>query len=298
MARKITGGQVGDPSLGGISANSESTITAAENRDIVIDPLGTGRFIVAADMQIQAQGDLRLADADSSNWVALQAPSSVGSNVTWTLPATDGTNGQSLITNGSGQLSFTTVGPAITDNTSDSGVNYPILGTITTGSLTSARVTSTRLTFQPSSGTLTVSALQVNGKANSLRPENIQTSTYTLALADAGQVVNMNPSGPVDVIVPTNAAQPFPIGSVVWIYRQGAGAVNLTASGGVTLTATGTMAANEELYLRKRGTDSWVVFHIPQTATLTVTPSGFSPSVSGGFTTQTLTSGSGSLTLS
>jgi hypothetical protein len=62
------------------------------------------------DVTINAQGDLRFADSDSSNWVAFQAPATVASNVTWTLPATDGANGQALSTNGSGTLSWTNVG--------------------------------------------------------------------------------------------------------------------------------------------------------------------------------------------
>ena len=66
-------------------------------------------FIDHSGIQIQAQGDIRLADSDSSNWVALQAASAIGSNVTFTLPSADGSDGQMLKTNGSGTLSFTTV---------------------------------------------------------------------------------------------------------------------------------------------------------------------------------------------
>jgi hypothetical protein len=60
------------------------------------------------NLQVGSQGDVRFGDADNSNWVAFQAPSVVPSNVTWTLPSTDGTNGQLLQTNGSGTLSFVT----------------------------------------------------------------------------------------------------------------------------------------------------------------------------------------------
>ena len=63
---------------------------------------------ISGDITLNAQSDLRFADADSSNWVALQAPATITSNVTWTLPATDGTNNQVLKTNGSGTLSWTT----------------------------------------------------------------------------------------------------------------------------------------------------------------------------------------------
>jgi hypothetical protein len=64
----------------------------------------------ADNVTLNAQGDLRFADADSSNWVAFQAPATVSSNVTWTLPAADGTTGQVLSTNGSGTLSWATGG--------------------------------------------------------------------------------------------------------------------------------------------------------------------------------------------
>jgi hypothetical protein len=62
------------------------------------------------DVTLNAQGDLRFADSDSSNWVAFQGPATVSSNVTWTLPSADGTNGQVLQTNGSGTLSWATAG--------------------------------------------------------------------------------------------------------------------------------------------------------------------------------------------
>ena len=61
------------------------------------------------NLQIGSQGDLRLGDSDNSNWVAFQAPATVATNVTWTLPSADGTSDQVLTTNGSGTLSFATV---------------------------------------------------------------------------------------------------------------------------------------------------------------------------------------------
>ena len=60
----------------------------------------------SSNVTLNAQSDLRFADSDSSNWVAFQAPATVASNVTWTLPSADGTSGQALTTNGSGTLSW------------------------------------------------------------------------------------------------------------------------------------------------------------------------------------------------
>ena len=62
-----------------------------------------------SNLQIGDQGDLRLGDADNSHYIALQAPSTVASNVTLTFPATDGNADQFLQTNGSGVLAWSDV---------------------------------------------------------------------------------------------------------------------------------------------------------------------------------------------
>ena len=79
---------------------------------------GTGRLFVDenGNVTINDQGDLRFADSDSSNWVAFQAPATIASDVTWTLPDADGASGQVLSTNGSGNLSWAdSVGVLVTD---------------------------------------------------------------------------------------------------------------------------------------------------------------------------------------
>lgn len=63
---------------------------------------------ITGDTTINAQGDLRFADADSSNYVAFQAPATVTTNVLWTLPAADGSANQVLKTDGSGNLGWVT----------------------------------------------------------------------------------------------------------------------------------------------------------------------------------------------
>jgi len=69
----------------------------------------SGGLTMTSALTLNAQNDLRFADADSSNWVAFQAPSAISSNITWTLPDADGSDGQVLATDGSGALTFTTV---------------------------------------------------------------------------------------------------------------------------------------------------------------------------------------------
>ena len=50
--------------------------------------------------------DVRFKDADASHYVGLQAPSTVSSNLVWTLPAADGSANQLLKTDGSGALGW------------------------------------------------------------------------------------------------------------------------------------------------------------------------------------------------
>lgn len=71
-------------------------------------PLAGGT--VTGNITLNAQSDVRFADADSSNFVALQAPATVAANLTLTLPAADGSSGQALTTDGLGALSFATIG--------------------------------------------------------------------------------------------------------------------------------------------------------------------------------------------
>jgi hypothetical protein len=64
-------------------------------------------------------------DTDNgSNYVAFKAPDTIASNVTWTLPAADGTSAQVLSTNGSGTLSWATASGSSQWTTSGSDIYY------------------------------------------------------------------------------------------------------------------------------------------------------------------------------
>jgi len=68
---------------------------------------GTEQMLFDANgITLQLQNEIRFADADSSNYVAVKSSTTVGSNITFSLPTTDGSNGQALKTDGSGNLSF------------------------------------------------------------------------------------------------------------------------------------------------------------------------------------------------
>lgn len=64
-------------------------------------------------IDLQDQSNLKLFDSDSSNSVALQAPATISSDYTLTMPADAGSLSQVLTTNGSGTLTWESVIPNI-----------------------------------------------------------------------------------------------------------------------------------------------------------------------------------------
>ena len=72
----------------------------------------TNGTFTGSQVDITSQGDIRLQDSSGGQYVALQAPATVASNVTLTLPATDGTADQVLSTDGAGVLDWVTSGGA------------------------------------------------------------------------------------------------------------------------------------------------------------------------------------------
>jgi len=87
-----------------LTTNGSGTLSWGSASDATKMPLAGGNF--TGDIQLNAQQEVRFADADSSNYVGFKAPATVGSNVVWTLPTADGSNGQYLKTNGSGVLDW------------------------------------------------------------------------------------------------------------------------------------------------------------------------------------------------
>jgi hypothetical protein len=100
--------------------------------------------------------------------------------------------------------------------------------------------------------------------ADAILAANNQTgTTYTLALADAGEVVELNNASAITLTVPPNSSVAFPIGVVVELFQQGAGQVTVAAGVGVTIRSPSSKLKMTGQYagasLRKRGTDEWTL---------------------------------------
>ena len=87
-----------------------------------------------------------------------------------------------------------------------------------------------------------------------------KTANYTIEVADTGKVIAVNSSSNLTVTVPRKATEPFPLGSVLNVYRAGTGTVTIAAAGGVTVRNAGEITDQfGEVSLRKRATDEWVL---------------------------------------
>src|SRR5210317_1345295 len=114
-------------------------------------------------------GTLKLNEGtdNGTNFVALKAPNSITTSVTFTLPSADGTNGQILTTDGSGNLSFSSAAAGTFTLSADSGSD----DTFTTGNT---------LTFAGGTGIdTTVSNDQISIAIDSTVPTNAGTQTLT-----------------------------------------------------------------------------------------------------------------------
>ena len=101
----IERGSTGDNAFIGFDESADEFVvgtTTATNT-------ATGNLTIAKGV-ISTSGN-RIYDSDGSHYVALTAPS-ITSNVSFALPSTDGSNNQVIVTDGSGNLSFTSVNAA------------------------------------------------------------------------------------------------------------------------------------------------------------------------------------------
>ena len=98
-AGKVSGDAINSGTIGGSAAintsGSISTTASFSSAGVTVSSSGG------------ATQKILFNDADNSNYVGLKAADTVAENKIWTLPSADGTNGQFLKTDGSGNLSWT-----------------------------------------------------------------------------------------------------------------------------------------------------------------------------------------------
>lgn len=153
--RRITTGIQGGPIIGTLTTLDNTIKSIETNDDIIMDPNGTGETKVDSNFMINGANVVKYADSDSSNFIGIRAPNTVASDYTLILPGTDAPSAnQALVSDGAGNLSWAATEISIADQTTDAATYYPTIVNTTTGGVTTVNVSSSKLTFQPSTGTL------------------------------------------------------------------------------------------------------------------------------------------------
>jgi hypothetical protein len=110
------------------SISNTGTITLPTSTDTLVGRATTDTLTnktltspqIGTDIRLNAQAEIEFYDSDSSHYVSFRAPATITSSLTWTLPASDGTDGQVLSTNGAGTLAWEDAGSG-----GGSGSSYP-----------------------------------------------------------------------------------------------------------------------------------------------------------------------------
>ncbi len=89
---------------GNVLTSNGTTWTSAAGVSLATPLAVVGNATAGAEIRLPEDTD------NGSNYVALKAPDTLASNLTFTLPSTDGSSGQAIVTNGSGTLSFGVAG--------------------------------------------------------------------------------------------------------------------------------------------------------------------------------------------
>ena len=88
------------------SINTGTTVDLSTSQSLSNKTLASA--VATTALTLNATAELRLADTDSSHYVGFKSPGTVTTNRIWTLPSADGSAGQTLSTDGSGALSWST----------------------------------------------------------------------------------------------------------------------------------------------------------------------------------------------
>lgn len=148
----------------------------------------------------------------------------------------------SFVGDGSGLIG---AGSTVADITTNA-TYYPLFTETTSGTVTASGVSTSKLTFNPSTGVL--SSTQINDFAGNLRtlPNNAKSGSYVLAIGDVGELINITTGG---VTVPADV---FSVGDNVTIYNNSSSAQTITQGGSVTLRLVGTTSTGNRT-LDQRG---------------------------------------------
>ena len=262
----LTNKTLNSPTISSGTLGAYSLITGST----VISTTGTmtsGAATINGDLAIRGTGlaanRLVLHDSGTSNFVALRAPVVLSSSTAWTLPSTDGSPGQMMMTNGSGQLGWVSGAAPTGSAGGDLTGSFPTPSLTTTGVVAGtyqkvAVDSKGRVYLGTSLGVSDIPALPMSQIASGVldvgKGGTGTTSLTSNAVVLGGgsgalttvtsgqpyQSLMMGPSGTAPIFSAVDLAQPLAITGVLPRANGGTGLVSTATfpSSGVIVTTT------------------------------------------------------------
>jgi len=197
--------------------NSQTEFVPASPGEIGATTPNVGNF---TDLKVKAASstvkELQLHDQDNSNYVGFKAPVTVSANKVWVLPSADGSANQVLQTDGSGNLSFATVGgDLVNDLTPQLGGNLDTnTHSIVTTSNANVKLYPNGSGVVEIGGATNSGRIQLNCESNShgiklASPPHSAAQSYTLTFPSTaptdGKVLQTDGSGTLSFATPSVA---------------------------------------------------------------------------------------------
>ena len=232
-----------------------------------------------------AAGEIRIFEDtdDGNNYVGLKV-GNVTTAYTLVFPNADGSNGQAMVTNGSGVLSFTDVSSAADDiSAGDAAVNL----TTTAGDITiDAQGNDTDIILKGTDGSSDTTFLTIDGSAagkatfnNEIVSGAVITSGAGLIIADAGNIGSASDTDAIAIssggVVTMNQIPVFSAGinvsggSIAGTLSTAAQA-NITSLGTLTALTVDDVAINGKVVTMTGSTDDTAVFTVATNGALTL----------------------------
>jgi hypothetical protein len=123
----VTIGASGNATVAALTVNGSATVgtTLGVTGNVIAGNLSTAGNVNSNFFFTGNQGAVAFKDSDGSNYVGFKAPSSVATNLIWTLPSSDGTSGQVIGTDGTGILSWITGGSGTAGYNNSTLTSFP-----------------------------------------------------------------------------------------------------------------------------------------------------------------------------
>jgi len=168
LLANLPGLQAGEP---GFTTDSYDLYVGLTSETATNKIIGSHRFWTNNTTTTGSGVNLVEGTNNGSHFITIKAPNSLAGIVTYTMPGTDGTNGQALVTNGSGTLSFATV-------------------TTSAGTLTGAGVGITNFLVTPSSANLAAAVTDETGTGALVFANTPTLVTPVLGTPTSGTLTN------------------------------------------------------------------------------------------------------------